>query len=391
MRLPYSLALISLAACIDPPEQGPELETIEATCQGCKFGNGPLVGGHPFSWIPLDGTESNEGVTFLEFRKGKALSLDVNKNVLRFRDQYGLERGYKDLEGAVIRVSIKNEKYDIRIAAVHNCYSAYSTHSVCTDHGIPYWTDVPSGEAETYDLGWFKVNPQPGDQPEDLKGSVCPYDDVEELNGGHLKEALVFEGDSYDPITRSITETDTETKFRTPFNIACMGSLPAKMELARRTYATQDSNYETTIDNDRQALARAWAAQYCNNEVFTKTGHLLRIMDKRGWLHHDGWGWHPRTALGNPKFTYEAVWNSRGAVCVEKPRLEVPDPLGAFDDGAIWKLMRATCPKNTPPRCSTLPWFPDRWADHGQFITANIAWEKPSVAVPLSPPVFTSP
>lgn len=372
MRTLHSFALIPILACIDPTEPPPDVEPIplvQQTCAHCGP-NGAQVDGHPFSWIALDGSES-EGVKFLEFRKNnQVVELDVDKTVLRYRDGTGWHWG-SNLVGGAMRVAIGDKKYDVFISSVH-CDATGGIH--CATPGIPYWTETPSGTAETYKLTWVNPDPKSGER---LEGDVCPYDAVEELSGGHLKEALVFEGDHYNVDTRDISASAMGPETRAPFNIACVGSLPFKMELARRTEATKNDTYQTTIADDRQALARAWAAEYCRGQVFTETGHLLRIMDKRGWLPRQGWGWNRLTPILNPKFTYEAVWDADGAVCVEKPRLGVPDPIGSVEESVVWQWIKDRCPKgDRPPRCSDQPWFPRQWKEHGQFITANIAWEE---------------
>lgn len=379
MRILYVAALIPIVGCIAPPEELPEVEPIEKSCLQCQFGNSPLVGGHSISWLRLDHQENEDGVRFVHFRKGNAVrDLDINRNILRFVDGAGNWRGYKDLEGSVIRVAIEGVEYDVTIEKVRNCTSVFPPPpggpTICTEHGIPYWTEVPSGEAETYTLLWNEAAaPQCADPHSTscraIQEEVCPYVTTEETTGGHQYEAVAFEGDHYDPVTRNITETDT-TLFNASFNIACMGSLPAKQELARRTAATSNHTYDSTIANDRQALARAWAAQYCGTEAFTKTGHQLKIRDRREWLHKANWGWNDAEPIVNSKFGYEAVWDEHGAVCLDTPRLAVSDPKIRIDPNISRKIL-AECGKI--PRCTGQSWFPEKWKEHGQFLTATIS------------------
>src|SRR5262249_14821540 len=153
-------------------------------------------------------------------------------------------------------------------------------------------------------------------------------------------------------------------------NIACVGSLPAKMYLSRRTFASSDGGtYVSVIENDRQALVHAWAAEYCGaGSSFTHSGHKLRVRDNMP--SPAGPGWFPQTApLGwsdatppllasekcddPPCARYEAVWDVNGAVCLDTPRMAVDDPIGTDPD--IERKIAATCQR--PPRCSDQSWF----------------------------------
>lgn len=376
MRPIYSFALIPMIACITPPDQPPELEPIDLTCVHCGP-NGASVDGEPFSWLRLDHDINDDGVTYLGFRKGNSTyTLDIDRNVLRFLGGDGKWHGYKELVGGVIQISIAKTKktYDVIIEDVKNCFPQYSQPSPpnsidCMDHGIPYWTTPASGEAETYILKWKPVGvaPPPGRTTVEAT-PVCPPVPVE-VTGGHLYEAVVFEGDHYDPISRNITSTTMEDKVA-PFNIACIGSLPAKQELARRTEATKTGNYDTNIKDDRQALARVWAAQYCGRNVFTETGHRLRVSDRKKWLHQEGWGWEDNKPTSDPYFRYEAVWDATGAVCLDTPRLAVSDPNVPIDP-EVFANIRRLC--GDIPKCTGQSWFPGNWTKYGQFLTATVA------------------
>lgn len=368
MRSLHAIALLSATGCIAPPNASPDVEPIEKPCISCMPQNSPLVGGHSVSWLRLDHMANDDGVRFVEFYKnGVPRSLDIDGNILRYLGGDGKWHGYKDLVGTVIRIQIENVQYDVTIAEVKNCTSVFPSPggtTYCSEPGIPYWTDSYSGQAETYRLTWNNAT-----EPDSIRKEVCPYLEPEPTTGGHTYEAVVFEGDHFDPVTRNITETDT-TQFVAPFNIACMGSLPAKQELSRRTAATRNATYDSTISDDRQALARAWAAQYCGTEAFTKTGHQLRIRDRREWLNQAAWGWTNWAPFLNPKFKYEAVWDEHGAVCLDTPRLAVPDPKVKIDP-LISAKIHEEC-GDIPP-CTGQPWFPAKWKDHGQFLTATIA------------------
>src|SRR4029079_7487609 len=93
-------------------------------------------------------------------------------------------------------------------------------------------------------------------------------------------DAVIFEGDKYNLETKQITASPTQSQ-KGWFNIACAGSTPAKAYLMGRTSASGvPPLYVSAIDNDRQALVRALAAEYCGNGVnFTGSGHRLVMQD----------------------------------------------------------------------------------------------------------------
>lgn len=369
MRILHVIALIPAIGCVAPPDPSLDIESSELTqhaCIACRFSNGGLVGGHSAAWLRLDGEPNDDGVKFLEFRKDNIpYKLDIDGNILRYWGSDHRWHGYKELEGAVIRVQVRKKRYELVIDSVKNCDSRFASKmekAQCVDPGIPFWTAVPSGEAETYRFRWR-------DQLEPThEGETCPGIDLDGTTGGRGFEAVVFEGEYYDPVTRAITETDT-TRFRAPFNIACIGSLPAKLALARRTTATSDPTYTSTISDDRQALARAWAAQYCGMTSFTETGHRIQMRDRRGWLETATLGWSDEEAVSEPSFKYEAVWDENGAVCLDTPRLAVKELNIGLKHVTSLKITKEC---GDIPKCAEQAWFPENWMEHGQLLTATV-------------------
>lgn len=364
-----------------PPEPPPTLDPIELPCGGGYGGcgsNGGTVAGTPFWWLRLDRVPQHD-VQYLHFHKGgKKYTLDVENNVLRYEDEHGWHYG-KELEGFKIRVLIKGHQYDIIIAEVHNrtnCVPAPDGSEVCEDNGEPYWTQINTSEAEVYKLRWESI-----DDPAQ-RGEVCNSNSIVGINSirnVRLLYATVFEGEYYDPDTLNITATPT-TVYTAPFNVACMGSLPAKQAFTRRTIGNRPgliippwfANDKEALKDDRQALARAWAAEYCPGKSFTHQGHRIRVSDRLGTLY----GSEPLGfAGGTSKLQYEAVWNANGAVCLELPRLSQIDPnFPAIPRKEMIDLIVRECGKtNTPPQCSKQPWFPGDWKSHGQFLTATRA------------------
>jgi hypothetical protein len=338
-------------------------------------GNGGLVGGLEFAGFWLNHTENEQHLRYLGFARSYAdmlhvppiyVPLDIEGGLLRWGPNPG--HWHSELVGGVLafKRASDNKTFYVLIAEVHFDSSGLLD-------GSPYWTKLASGSAERYRFEWVAADdPNPTNFVD-----VCPAIDAVDddlwinTNGEQIDavNAFAFEGDKYDPETRKITQPST-APYAAWLNIACVGSLAAKMDLSRRTNASSDGvTYVSTIDDDREGLVHAWAAEYCGSgSSFTHTGHKLRIRDKKGWLPKAapiGWldGWLM------PKPTYEAVWDANGAVCLDTPRMAVDDPNIPPDDKIEDKIL-ATCGSRPPP-CSKQSWFPDHWQDHGQFLTAT--------------------
>lgn len=365
-----ALVLISgLVACAGP-DSGPvpDVEPYWTPPCGDSCGkNGGVIGGSPFSGFWLTGVESDDHIKYLHFATSYAnmlahsyASFDVEGALLRWGPDPG--HWHDELVGGVFAVGIGTKTYYVLIAEVH------------FHDGSPYWTKVWSGSAERYRLMWVdSEDPNPTNFAD-----VCPVvDQVDDDLWTSAINAFAFEGESYDPIKRTISPTAT-APLTAWVNIACEGSIPAKQLLSRRTTASSDgATYVSSIANDRQALVHAWAAEYCGpGPSFTHSGHKLRLRDRKGWFPQIGpVGWSdasPPLVDGKdcglatcPR--YEAVWDANGAVCLDTPRMAVPDPVGT-DDNIEGRIPRYC---NRPPRCSDQSWFPDHWTDHGLILSAT--------------------
>jgi ADYC domain len=373
--LPISFTMLaasgSLLSCTEEAVAPPTLTTqVGQQIEECDFAcgdNGGMIDGAFFWELNLGGAVGANEVAYRRFARnerelalGQVLRLDVQGARLRAFDagtNTWLEG--RDLAGGVMEVAVGAKQYLVKIAAVHNGPT----------EGQPYWTKSPAARefTETYTLRWAA-------KPLDLSIStplytadVCATTTPPDEPGTSQLDALVFEGERYDVKSKEITTSST-TQFQSWFNVACAGSLPAKMHLVRRTAAASDGLFTTTIDDDRQAFARLWAADYCGTgETFTVTGHKLRVRDRKAFQSpQDGWlaevgpvSWSAADAAA-PGFSYEAVWDSNGAVCLETPRLVGRD------------VIEKTCGRSIP-RCSEQAWFPGDWKSHGMLLSANPA------------------
>jgi hypothetical protein len=369
------LLLCCVAACdAEPPAVKTTTAFSTSPCTGGCGENGGMVDGVPFWGLYLSGAENDHGVRYLRFASSAPLmkakvyaTLDVDGGRLRFRTsstatwQYGTP-----LTGGILAIGIGAAEYYIKIAEVHPGPVTMGPPAE------PYWTRTSEPGPETYRLQWGHIEEldRPPLMPRELCATTVLDDDV----WHNQIDAVVFEGEQYTLDTRKIRPTTTdETAW---FNVACMGSLPAKMFLTRRTDASSDGEqYVSTIDNDRQAMVRAWAADYCGSgQSYTHAGHKLRVNDQMpsqsgppGWLPRHPYGFTPLDTF-DLNFHYEAVWDAGGAVCLDLPRMSADDPKFDADPGMLAKV-HAEC---KPPPCTGQPWFPGGWAAHGAFITATL-------------------
>jgi hypothetical protein len=148
------------------------------------------------------------------------------------------------------------------------------------------------------------------------------------------RAALVFEGDSFDPRTK----TDVAPSGPGWFNLACSGTAAAKMHLLRHTEAgsfnsTRPGAARQTTRDQRTTMLKAITADYCGNGHYppwTADGTPLIWMDSRGW-YPDG---RPEVLkkIASGELDIEAIWGPNGALCLNVPRrnpaatAKCPDP-----------------------------------------------------------------
>jgi hypothetical protein len=135
------------------------------------------------------------------------------------------------------------------------------------------------------------------------------------------------------------------------FNIACAGSALAKLHLLRHTDAGAVGSYTTTLD-ERRAMLKMYSADVCGRgESFTRPGEPLLLADNRGW-----YTFNPATAS-----SWEAIWNAKGARCLDVPRRLAEEP-------NVLVRIRAACGGVLPPSCGAL--LPN-WRAYGHVVSAN--------------------
>jgi hypothetical protein len=364
------LALLgSLTSCLREPAAPPapasasEVEVEQPLACGFPCGdNGGVIDGVFFWELNLGREVGANEVAYQRFARNegelaarRTLRLDVLGARLRALDPITntwIEGA--NLTNGVMEISVAGDLYLVKIVAVHG-----------GSQGEPYWTKPGREFVETYTLRWA-VKPPMNITP--VYADVCATTTPPHEPWTNQLDALVFEGERYVPSSKQISPWPT-TPFLSWFNVACAGSLPAKMHLVRRTTAASKGVFTSTIDDDRQAFARMWAADYCGTgETFTVTGQKLRVRDRKPFqAQQDGWiaeqgpvGWSDTDDAEAPGFSYEAVWGPDGAVCLDTPR----------------RIERATIEDacgHRIDRCSDQSWFPGDWKSHGMLLSANPA------------------
>ncbi|HEY6173558.1 MAG TPA: ADYC domain-containing protein [Kofleriaceae bacterium] len=197
---------------------------------------------------------------------------------------------------------------------------------------------------------------------------ICPSDVRHQPDWGNFwapveHSAVVFEGDRYDPQHKIVSDVTWTTPW---FNLACAGSVPAKMLLMRRTNAASFGRdgvrWYTLSTRERQAMLKMFTADYCGTgQAFTVDGQPLIWWES----HH----WYDETPLlglpaPRPVASVEALWDENGALCLTTPRMAVPwtGPPTTVDE------VRQACPAKNLRDCPT---DLTGWETYAKVLTLN--------------------
>jgi hypothetical protein len=183
--------------------------------------------------------------------------------------------------------------------------------------------------------------------------TLCKGQNLSEWNGAASQIALVFAGDRYNGRDKTVTATGSGVGGW--FNIACAGTVVAKMHLLRHTEAgllaaSGSCPARVTTQDDRQAMLKMITDDLCGTgRSFTHDGKDVFYMDRQGFYPFD---LKDATRM-------EAIWTSTGPVCLSEPRLQSEDP-------CTWTEIKNECGAKLVP-CETLA---PPWSDHGYGISA---------------------
>lgn len=308
--LPATITALSLlAACAEPldrddPATAPSWNLPDPEedpgCQGWKCtGNSPVMSGYGFIELHENQVANDVGFRLHHLRKeGIVYHPDVRGDRL-----YGLGAGgaialagpaLEDAELVLSRDGTPGE-FAIQIHKVNNL--------------VTFWT-APYTTIETYELTYTG--------PDVAKRTpLCPNPPPPTTGDGHMwaapGEAILFNGDRYDPNKRIIASTPTEAGDW--FNIGCAGSALAKLHLNRFTAAGKRPAQPATSRAERQDVL----AMYTGNVCGTGTAYTIPDTQIR-WASRNGY--HQMGAFA----TYEAVWGGGRAVCMSSWRLDATHP-----------------------------------------------------------------
>ena len=206
--------------------------------------------------------------------------------------------------------------------------------------------------AKTYLLTWN--SPTPGVQK--TRVPVCGQSTDDD--GVLPFHAVLFEEDRVDADQLRVTHLE-----RNWFNIGCKGHTLAKLHLFGRTKAAQFWLGATTSLNERTALIKLLAGDYCGNgNAFTVAGVPLQIRDRRNWYND----------VTNLQLL-EAKWTENGATCLNVPRYDFQGYYGNFIPDVETNLATSEdgwcTPENPrPPPCTGLQ---DPFYSLPYFISVN--------------------
>jgi hypothetical protein len=330
------LAVVLVAACAsgtEPERTGSGVASVGGS--GC---NPKVCGGlNPllldcvyFSRLSLAGLPNDHGVKIVSVRRADNTPMRLIADLDRLR-------GVDPVTGAVLA------EHEALIGTVIHVSVAGSLQQIVIDHvtaaGARFWVGAQS-RIETYDLSYT------------VPGSSGPP-----LT---LLRAIVFTGDSYDPITKQITIGPATQGW---IHIACPDSIVAKMhQIGHTSAASQRLGIVTTLAK-RQAVLNAFTMNACGTGVvFTSPDEPITLSESQHLL-------PPTSPLQVPAVTVEAIWGPDGAVCLDVPRLANSSAAIALMVSAIAAECGAALPS-----CSALT---GNWTTHGSALTGNPAGSSP--------------
>jgi hypothetical protein len=215
---------------------------------------------------------------------------------------------------------------------------------------VDSWAVPTSGAhivLESYKLDWTElVNGNWGDFRNVCKNPPSrESSEILTMTGQNIFRTLLFEGDRFDKDRKLDKGIDLSW-----FNLGCAGSALAKMALTGHTQAARVTHAFDTTLAERQAMLKMLAADYCGDgTAFTVAGQPLNWRDDHGTMKLTALLFTPPQPL-----VLESRWNENGAVCLDKPRVDVHwTQLGFNTFGLdLYDQVQAWCPLTMPPQCA---------------------------------------
>jgi hypothetical protein len=332
----FALSLVAmLAACDAPPGTAPVSASgaivVLDDCDDWGCGkNSPVVGGLSFHEIHPRGLPNSAGLTVGAFRTASGLPLTLNIDGHRL---YGLTSTGWRLEGdRLVNATLELFRNGEGFALLRITQAGTTS----------FWVD-PTDPVPVYTF----VYQQPGQDPRELcPGLGLSQDEASKFGGAHT--AILFAGDRYDAVTKTLVATGHAAG--NWINLACAGTATAKMHLLRHTQAGSDTSHQTDVAQ-RTAMFKMISADYCGTgQAFTVSGEPLVILDSRGWFAP------PMDGVDS----IESIWTAQGAACLGQARRAAEDP-------TISDKIAQACP--SLPSCEGLL-LPD-WTSAGYLLSGN--------------------
>lgn len=341
-------------------QQGISAASCDCTENNCGQ-NSPVIDGLPFSKLHLGGLPNPQGFSLIAFAVSDAAALAESYFVPGF--DVVMNNHFLLNVGNVMVLEREGQKYFVKLVAV-------SPTSPSPD-SQPYWAHVESL------LPWYRLEYT---TPEELLASPRPrYQDLCKTypgasEGWNATGAFIFEGNVYNQVTITVESSPRVPANQTWFNVACPGSLPAKMLATRRV----DIDGYGASPKEQQAFANMWSGNYCGTgRTFTKPGWPLRIRTRNplGAVGSIAWN-HPASFVAGDVASVDAVWSAEGAVCIDTPRLDT-DPMLVDADPAepgdqTWRHeIEQHCGRSIPRCTKNHEALPAGWQATGYVLSIN--------------------
>jgi ADYC domain len=294
--------------------------------------------------LGVAGAPNNAGVQVLGFRKGTDLYLPkVDRGRLLASRPLTVPPYTAWLSGSALvdgyfLLRVGGKIFELKVSEVGSVASwaqpaSGSPHVMLESYKLD-WGELVSGNVERFQN--VCKHPPGREDPESLG-----------MTGQFAFHTLLFEGDRIDAIGKRDTGID-----RSWFNLGCAGSALAKMALTGHTEAASDARTFITTLAERQTMLKMLAADYCGDGTpFTVGGQPLNWEDDHGTMKLAALIPQPPLPL-----LREARWKETGAVCLDKPRVDVHPTVTSTQvfgtNLTVYEQVKNHCPSQLPPQCA---------------------------------------
>lgn len=287
---------------------------------GCGMNSPTLVDGVAFDELDPNGAQDRDGIRILGATLlGKPVKIHVDRHSLTAiaLDGSGRVFTHGDLVGLIVNLQKAGQSYDLKVDGVD-------------ENSLRFW----AGDRDEI-VPFYRILVRPPAQDE-FKNPVCRQDIAKQEPwwGPVEHSALAFAGDRYDPIQKTVADTQPGTEW---FNLACAGTATAKIHLMRHTNAgawtagtwSPGTDIRSpaapfhTARADRQAMIKMFSADYCGSGFpFTVDGQPL-LYDATAPAYTPPSPVPPLVTggvLSPASAVVEALWGPKGAMCLDVPR-----------------------------------------------------------------------